>query len=119
MAQRFARPGDLSRWLTNHLPDLQSDPYRRELNGVPAVILLPWFLDDPSLWRDCGRLNCWDPYVNATFADYVDSWARHLRRVGTPPYAPPLIGASFFGTSAAPPALPPPPRVAGMKGHDG
>ena len=93
---RHARPGDLPRWLADHLPRLEADPYGRDRNGVMAVNLLPRFLDDPSLWRDCSRLNCWDPYANATFRDYLDAWARHLGRAGSTPRVPPLIRASFY-----------------------
>ena len=93
---RHARPGDLPRWLADHLPRLEADPYGRDRNGVMAVNLLPRFLDDPSLWRDCSRLNCWDPYANATFRDYLDAWARHLDRTGLTPRVPPLIRASFY-----------------------
>ena len=96
VAGRHPRPGDLSGWLADHLPDLEADPYRRELNGVLAVSLLQPFLDDPSLWRDCRGLNCWDPYADPTFHDYLDAWTRHLRRTGSTPRVAPLIRASFL-----------------------
>ena len=91
VAERYPRPGELPRWLAEHLPALEADPYGRERNGVVAVSLLQPFLDDPSLWRDCSRLNCWDPYATATFRDYVDAWGRHLDRMGSPPRVPLLI----------------------------
>ena len=100
VAERYARPGDLPRWLADHLPALEADPYGRDRNGVMAVNLLPRFLESPSLWRDCSRLNCWDPYANATFRDYLDAWARHLDRAGLTPRVPPLIRASFYHPQA-------------------
>ena len=96
MAERHSRPGDLPRWLASHLPDLEADAYGREHNRVVAVSLLQPFLDDPSLWRDCGRLNCWDPYANTTFQDYLDSWARHLTRNGSTPRVAPLVDELFY-----------------------
>ena len=109
-AQRYCRPGDPPRWLADHLPDLEADPYRRGDNGALAICLLQPFLDDPSLWRDCGRLNCWDPYADATFRDYLDSWARHLARNGLTPRVAPLVGALLFRPRAeSGPAGPPAP----------
>ena len=101
MAQRWSRPGDLPRWLADRLPDLEADPYGRERNGVIAATLLQPFLDHPSLWRDCGRLNCWDPYAVATFHDYLDAWARHLGRMGSPPRVPLLIGRLLYRPQTA------------------
>ena len=110
MAQRYSRPGDLPRWLADHLPGLEADPYGRDGNGVLAVSLLQPFLDHPSLWRDCGTLNCWDPYADATFRDYLDAWARHLRRAGSTPRVAPLIHALFYRRRAdtGPAGLPSP-----------
>jgi hypothetical protein len=82
--------------LAARLPELEADPYRRGDNGTVAICLLHWFLDDPSLWRDCGTLNCWDPYADATFRDYLDSWDRGLRRAGSTPRVPQLIDSLLF-----------------------
>ena len=82
VAERYSRPGDLPRWLADHLPGLEADPYGRDGNGVLAVDPAATVLENPSLWRDCGPLNCWDPYANATFRDYLDAWARHPRPRG-------------------------------------
>ena len=100
VADRYSRPGDLPQWLADHLPELEADPYVRERNGVMAVSLLQRFLDDPSLWRDCRRLNCWDPSANRTFREYLDAWAGHLRREGSIPRVPLLIQESFYRSRA-------------------
>ena len=47
VAERYARPGDLPRWLADHLPALEADPYGRDRNGVMAATLLPRFLESP------------------------------------------------------------------------
>ena len=96
VADRYSRPRDLRQWLADHLPELERDPYLREYNGVVATGLLHRFLDDPSLWRDCSRLNCWDPSSNRTFQEYLDVWAGHLRRAGSTPRVPLLILESFY-----------------------
>ena len=108
MAQRHSRPADRPRWLAAHLPELEADPYARDRNGVLAVTLLQPFLDDPSLWRDCGLLNCWDPYADATFRDYLDSWAHRLTRSRSTPRVAPLIGALFHHPRASPGGARPP-----------
>ena len=69
-------------WLAMNIDLMEADPCKRDLNGVVAVSLLRRFRRDPSLWRDCGSLNRWDPSVDATFADYLDSWAACLRAEG-------------------------------------
>ncbi len=79
---RAVLSGTLPEWFAGNIGDLRADPYRRELNGVVAVSLLDRFRDDPSLWRDCGWLNHWDPRSDATFSDYLDSWSACLRANG-------------------------------------
>ena len=101
VADRYSCPGDLPHWLEDHLPELETDPYVRERNGVMAVSLLQRFVDDPSLfWRDCSRLNCWEPSANRTFQEYLAAWAGQLRREGSIPRVPLLIQESFFRSRA-------------------
>lgn len=83
---------DLPQWLTKHIDTLEANPFNRELNRTLAVALLDRFLEDPSLWRDCGWLDHWDPSANATFRDYLDSWAALLHEKDFAARAPDLIG---------------------------
>ena len=66
-----------------------------ERNDVMAVSLLQPFLNDPSLWRDCGRLKCRHPYASA------NAWARHRRRMDLPPQAPLLFRTPFYDAESA------------------
>ena len=95
IAQRHEHPGDggLRAWLAGN-PD-------HELNGTLAVALLGRFLEDPSLWRDCGRLNCWDVTANATFESYLEAWAKHLRAQGAGPRVPALVEGLFSPAQGA------------------
>ena len=97
IASRYSRPRqhDLPRWLTENITTLQINPYERALNGTVAVTLLGRFLADPSLWRECGHLNHWDPHADATFGEYVGSWASHLRAHDLAPRTPTLIAELF------------------------
>ena len=83
---------DLPHWLTEHIDTLEANPFNRELNRTLAVALLDRFLEDPSLWRDCGWLDHWDPNANATFRDYLDSWAALLHGKDFAARTPSLIG---------------------------
>ena len=83
---------DLPHWLTKHINALEANPFNRELNRTLAVALLDRFLEDPSLWRDCGWLELWDPSANVTFGDYLDSWAALLHEKDFAARAPDLIG---------------------------
>ena len=94
-------PGrDLSDWLAKNIQTLEKCPLRRELNGVVAVALLDRFRDEPSLWRDCGWLNYWDPSADATFFDYLESWSAclHRNRLGS---RVPTIMKSLFQSDTA------------------
>ncbi len=87
--------GPLPEWLSANIATLETDPYRRELNGVVAIALLGRFNEDPLLWRDCGWLNRWEPGADGTFADYLDSWAGCMIRNGRTVRAPDLIRDLF------------------------
>ena len=84
-------PGDMPRWLGDKLPVLEAHPASRELNLTVATALLPNFLEDDSLWRDCGVLNLWDAASDLTFANHLDSWAAVLEGKGGAPWTPPLV----------------------------
>lgn len=83
--------GDFRTWLTVNLDRLEKDPFIRELNGTFAIALLGRSLEDPSLWRDCAQLNCWDANDNETFESYLDAWAKHLKARGASPRVPNLV----------------------------
>ena len=83
---------DLPHWLAKHIDTLEANPFNRELNRTLAVALLDRFLKDPSLWRDCGWLDLWDPNGNETFRDYLDSWAALLHEKDFAARVPDLIG---------------------------
>ena len=87
---------DLPHWLTEHIDTLEASLFNRELNRTLAVALLDRFLEDPSLWRACGWLDCWDPSANVTFRDYLDSWAELLHEKDFAARASDLIG-SYLG----------------------
>ncbi len=72
----------LPEWFAEHSEQLSNSPTDRERNGIIAVAMLQAFRDDPSLWRDCGALNSWDPTENEAFKQYLDSWSRHLSERG-------------------------------------
>ena len=74
--------GALPEWFAGNIGELEANARKRELNGVVAVSLLDRFRDDPSLWRDCGWLNHWDPRSDATFSGYLDSWSACLQANG-------------------------------------
>ena len=89
-------------WLAMNIKLMEDDPCKRDLNGVVAVSLLGRFSDDPSLWRDCESLNQWNPGVDATFADYLDSWAGCLLRKGHTGRVPTIVRTTLQLRSAGP-----------------
>ena len=90
-------PGcDLAGWLDANIEAMETDSCRRELNGAVAVALLDRFRAEPSLWRDCGWLNHWDANRDATFSDYLDSWAACLQAHGRGDGAPAVIRKLFL-----------------------
>ena len=94
-------PSGLPAWLSGHMATLEADPFNRELNRVVATALLEHFLDDPSLWRDCGWLNGWTAAADRSFADHLDSWAGRLHEHGLVGRTPELVRTTFFVTGAA------------------
>ncbi len=101
--QGYEQPadGDLRAWLAGNLDRLEEDPVIREVNGTIAIALLDRFLEDPSLWRDCGQLNGWDVTTNETFEGYLEAWAEHLQAQGTGPRVPGLVEGLFLPAQSA------------------
>ena len=93
-------PADLPAWLAAHVTALEADPCDSGRNRIAATALLGCFLQDPSLWRDCGWLNCWDAAADRSFADHLDAWAAHLAERGLTARTPELVRASFLATGA-------------------
>ena len=88
--------GDFQAWLTDNLDRLEEDPCIRELNRTMAIALLDRFIEDPSLWRDCGQLNCWDANDNETFESYLAAWAEQLKMQGTSQRVPDLVEGLYM-----------------------
>ena len=82
-------------WFAGILPELQTNPYDREICGTIAVALRAAFRADPTLWQDCGHLNHWDPNANATFAKYLGSWTAHLHERRLDARVPAAIAKRF------------------------
>ncbi len=95
-------PGStLPEWFIRNIGVLEADPYKRDLNGVVAVSLLGRFRNEPSLWRDCGWLSHWDPHLDATFPDYLDSWSGCMRAKGLKDRAAAIVRELFRLGAAA------------------
>ncbi len=71
---------DLPAWYAENCSELETNPYDRVRTGVVAAALRPRFLQEPSLWEACRRLNFWDPNGDEVFCGYLDSWCADLRR---------------------------------------
>ena len=96
IADRLPRIGRDGRdWFSANVSALEADPYDRERCGAVAVLLLDTFRADPTLWCDCAHLNRWNPGADATFADYLESWAEHLRKHRGEARAPAVIAAAL------------------------
>ena len=95
--ERYRPPpaSDLRGWLDSSIRDLEACADNRALNGVVAVVLLDRFQRDPTLWRDCASLDHWDPHADATFSDYLHSWAERLRGEGSEARVPILVRDIF------------------------
>ena len=91
---------DLPAWLSRNLPALEEHHAHRDLNRTAAVAMLDSFLEDESLWRDCGALNRWDARVDPSFADHLDSWTAHLLATELAARTPRLLRDLFCAKSA-------------------
>ena len=88
--------GHLPGWFAGNIATLEASPEERELNGVVAVALLNHFRDDPSLWRECGWLNHWDPEEDDSFSEYLDSWSESLHGNGIDSRTPDIVKKLLF-----------------------
>ena len=82
---------DLPAWYSENFSELEANPYDRIRTGIVAAALRPRFLQEPSLWVACRRLNSWDPNGDETFGDYLDSWCADLRRNGLEIRTPEMV----------------------------
>jgi len=87
---------DIPGWLAGNIATLEASPAERELNGVVAVALLNHFRKDPSLWRECGWLNHWDPEEDNSFPEYLDSWSACLSENGLDNKAADIVRKLFY-----------------------
>lgn len=104
----YERPAEseLPGWLARNIAALEADPRKRDLNGTVAAVLLGRFRRDPILWRECGRINCWDPRQDATFPGYLDSWEERLRQEGVGVARTPALLRNLFGLRPRPAGRP-------------
>ena len=73
---------ELPNWFAANIGEMEANRYDRERAGIVAAALRPRFLQEPSLWNACRRLNSWDSNRDETFGDYLDSWRAGLLRDG-------------------------------------
>ena len=107
--EHFEGP-DFVRWFRNSLPSLGATATSRHTNGIILRELLPFFVNDPSLWKESGALNAWDGREDASFESYLASWDACLRSRGFPGRLPDLfrnrLGLPAVGFRRAALALP-------------
>lgn len=100
----------LSKWLPRNMTRLEADRCDHALGGVVAVVLLPLFRREPTLWRECGLLNTWDPSASRSFSEYLDAWTDRLGRRGlagrVPRHLRCLLGLGRGTERVAPLSLP-------------
>ena len=92
----------LPSWLDEHTAELEADPCIREFNRCVAIALLGHFLEDPSLWRDCGQLNNWDAGTNRSFQEYLAAWSAHVESQGGEARVPALVSRLFVDAATKP-----------------
>ena len=88
-------PGGLPAWLREKLTALEENHADRDLNLTAATAMLNSFLEDGSLWRDCGSLNLWDAALDHSFAGHLESWTAHVSRDGCTARTPGLVRGLF------------------------
>ncbi|MCY4262601.1 MAG: hypothetical protein OXC97_04710 [Candidatus Dadabacteria bacterium] len=89
---------NLPGWFAGNIATLETSPEERDLNGIVAVALLKYFRKDPSLWRECGSLNKWDPEKDNSFSEYLDSWSACLSKNGLDNKAANIMRKLFYHT---------------------
>ena len=62
-------------WLTDRLPLLEADPYRRDDNTIIAKEFLLVFETDPAAWRAVRRLHYAQGSSEAPLAGFMTDWA--------------------------------------------
>ena len=82
---------DLPSWFAGNFREMEVNPHDRVRTGIVAAALRPRFLQEPSLWETCRRINRWDPNRNDSFAGYLDSWCTNLRRNGFEDRTPEIV----------------------------
>jgi predicted NBD/HSP70 family sugar kinase len=69
--EKSVSEADFHVWLTEQLPLLEADQYRRNDNRVVAVHLLPLLQYDPSYWQAASYLNTWAGSEDETFRAFL------------------------------------------------
>lgn len=83
--------GNLPTWFAAIIGELEVKRYDRARAGIVAAALRPRFIQEPSLWEACRRLNRWDPNGDETFGGYLNSWCADLRRNGLEIRTPEIV----------------------------
>lgn len=73
---------ELIEWLASNISAMEQNSTNRDLNAIMSLSLLNLFLEDPSLWEECGYLNLWNAHDDTTFQDHLDSWEECLQENG-------------------------------------
>ena len=88
--------GDLPTWFAANIGELEANRYDRVRTGIVAAALRPKFIEEPTLWEACRRLDLWDPNGDETFSGYLDSWCADLRRNGLGIRTPETVRGLLF-----------------------
>ncbi|MCL1909418.1 MAG: hypothetical protein FWG05_00610 [Kiritimatiellaeota bacterium] len=71
--RRFESPAEFAEWLTPRLPDCYKNSKPAEVFKTAPVQLLPYFLEDPTLWEPVAHLNN-SVDREADFPTYMRQW---------------------------------------------
>ena len=93
-------PGGLPAWLRERLPALEENHANRDRTLTAATAMLNSFLEDGSLWRDCGSLNLWDAALDRSFVGYLESWTAQIGRDGRTARTPGVVRGLFCPAGA-------------------
>jgi len=69
--------------------------YERKLQSNFASAILPYFLKEPTLWRELGKLNLWNMISNQEFQDYLNDWEDTCRTQNIDPKVPSILRQKF------------------------
>ena len=81
--------------LREKLSALEENHTDRDLNLTVATAMLNSFLQDGSLWRDCGSLNLWDAALDHSLAGYLESWIAQISCDGRTARTPGVVRRLF------------------------